>query len=303
MAEKDSKKMPYQQIMQHMQDGTLRAKTLRLYVAKVKAYILFCEGRPISKETFGAFIWDKSSFGCMPGTVNAYRCALLHFQLQGKHRGSDNRAWAGDEDLVRACRGAGLCHGFLPGQSRGAIDGDMLQHMFDTLARAGTPVALRDQLFFRLIHEGALRKSEFATLQTGALTHTGKHYLIRLETDKRCSAKAKGKHPMVHTRLVTDRFVDVYETLTAGMQKDMILVGTAADATLLRLNAIIKRSAGLCSWTDELKFDGVHCLRHGHAVDNSNNEDLMRRMNCSHKNTLHYSKTNETRIGQKRPRS
>jgi hypothetical protein len=283
-------------------NGALRPKTVRVYDARVAAIVRFCEGQGITKARFFLFLYHKSECRMTSKTATGYRCALVRAQKLGEHVGADGHCWAADTDAVKACKGVGWAHGFTPGPPRGAVTSAMLVQMFAAQAAAGTPVSETDQKHFWLIYAGALRREEFTTMRSGDLHHDGVNYFVTLQVDKRCKPGGK-HHAQVHRRLVTPGFARLYTQLTDHMAPNEWVLQEHPTTAMNRMNQVIQRSAGLCKWQDGLIFDGVHCLRHGHATDSRYDGALPYRMDSTQQNAMYYARTNDMRmVGKKSAR-
>jgi hypothetical protein len=276
-------------------DGSIADVTVNGYKGKIRVIERFCDGATLTMMLFYQFLWVASEQGMNPGTAQGYRCAVLHAQRRGRFRALDGTCWAAEEELKKACRGVGSTHGFAKGSPRGAITAAMLLHAIDANAAAGTPVAIMDQWYMWLIYEGALRRDEFVTLRTGGITADERGLRIQLWVDKR--AKKGSNFPQIHPRVVSEQFVRLYTQMSFGLHPtDDRILRQHPSATMTRLNNILQRSATLCAWPTGLKFDGIHCLRHGHAVDYRFDPILRERMSCSQQNADYYGRLNADRI-------
>jgi integrase len=284
-------------------EGTVNENTLKSYEGMVKKIVNFLKGKKLTKGKFYQFL---VFFGRLdhwqPSTAAKYRVALLHTQRKGRHCGPNGHCWAADADVKKLCLGIGRASKTPPGPQRGAVTAIMLQQAFAALAKAGTPVPALDKSYLRLTYEGALRRNELATMRTKKIScPDGKRFFVQLEVDKR--SKAGTPYKGIHGRLVTKAFVTLYDAITLGKGPNDYVIPETPTTVMDRLNTYIQRAAVLCKWYPGLVFDGVHCLRHGHAVDFHNDAHLCERMNCLQENADAYSRSNEARLLGCRKRS
>jgi hypothetical protein len=274
--------------------GTLKPNTAHTYKNKIEDFRSFCEGQEMTEDRFYQYVHELSAVGVSAQSIATLRCALLHFQRLGLYRSPTGECWAEAPDVMKACRGVGVCHGFSPGRPRGAITSAMLEAAFTAHAAAGHPVSLRDQQYLWIIYEGALRREEFTTLRSHDLYSDGVNYFVKLHVDKR--AKAGSKYTAIHKRLVTVKFAAMYHLVSHDLHPNAYILCEPPSPAMSRLNAILHSAATLCNWELELVFDGVHCLRHGHAADYRHDPTARERMSCTQVNTDWYARSNADRI-------
>jgi hypothetical protein len=283
----------YELIRQILFDTALRAATVATYRLRVESVEIFCKFENITKQKFFRFLFfRRKQINCQ--TANSYRCAIAHAQKYNKHL-EDGLCWANDSDTRDACKGMLGGRTYTP---RGALTRHMYHGLFNTMDKTKVPYTQLEHRCFRLIYEGALRRSEFTTLLCTPIGYINGHPYVTLYRDKR--QRPMGIHPChEHPRLVTPAFVKLFNTLIEGRKPtDLIIDGPLKMVT--RLIKIVKGGALLCGWRTDLKYDGIHCLRHGHAVDNCKDPALKDRMNCTQVNANYYARPNESRAQQGR---
>ena len=227
---------------------TVARETQNKYSSAFSRFIdfLVSTGRVWDFEGLLRFLHACRQQGARGTTLEGYRSAVLWIQ-----RIHDLPQFAADERLVRAVAGYkhyDKCHGI----PRGAVTWGMLQQLL-----ANSP-QWRDA--FEVIFLCVLRITQLLRMLVGdaVLTADGAVVLtVRAEKRNKCGSvyTAVSRKEVVHPRAK-----ELLRRLQQGrVHGQKLFPGFSAAAA----NDIIQRAAVALGWPSGLKFDGVHCLRHG----------------------------------------
>jgi integrase len=141
-------------------DMAVTPQTLRGYDGRVKILQTFATqiGRTeIDEDVWFAFAetFAAASVDGQRSALDAYRCAVQHYQQAGRLRGT----WAGDAAVTRSCKAVMFAQGVRKACTRGAVEPQQLKKLVEWFRREGL-VDMAD--FAEVLYGAYLRISELA---------------------------------------------------------------------------------------------------------------------------------------------
>jgi hypothetical protein len=279
-------------LVRHYMDLSVSSATLRTYAIRIAALKKFLSERVqqiLTLELFAEFLRELESKNghAAKSTAEGYRSALCHHQrVHGlwATRGS----WADSWECRKMVAGWAYKGRAVPATSRparGQVDAPMFEDMM-TEAKKSFP---RFAPALEIAYRTALRPSQLMSLRQGCFV--GGYITV---PDKRC--RASNKFPPSTRKAVID---PAASNLLLQLDKTP---GPYFDFSLFELRTVFKKIGQTLQWnSDQLKFDGPHCLRHGgmsHLSDllgdeaESKKEELLQ---VSNNTKMRYTKPNSRR--------
>ena len=240
---------------------SVNGETRGKYKRQMKAMKLFLKDRGERKMTvrrFEDFIVGMDEEGRAGSTAATYRSAWLFWrEVHGKKVPSARRM----RGVNRAIAGMKYRSGAAPGLPRGAMDSGQLKQLRFHAAVNGHLVEADG---FALAWHGMLRH--------GALTGLKVHD-VRMGARRGPLLRLAGKKAFSAARCTSDNldhFVQVRNCKSLLKQvchgksgNDLVFRGWSKD----RARALIREAAVIFKWDDTVKWDGMHCMRHGAAQE------------------------------------
>ncbi len=235
-------------------DNSISARTLTTYNSRIRTLQCFLEENDepcLTLEIFAQFLrtLEANTGRATKSTAEGYRCAILHAQ-RTNNRWIEDGTWADSWHCKRVVAGFAY-KGRAPTPHhprRGQVTSDMFADMLIVARRDYLEYAPALELGYRL----ALRPSQLLSLHKGCFDGTGV-----IVPDKRC--RSTNRFNLSTVKTVVDPMARL---LLRGL--DETRTGPYFTFSEASLRHVFKQIASALSWnTDDLLFDGPHCLRHG----------------------------------------
>ena len=280
-------------------DSAITHETLDQYSSRVTQLLAYVQLMGIPHLTLGGFANYLCSRRLVAGandTADGYRCAILHFQRSRQlWLDEDGTEWAGTELCIKICKGykyrSKTSASGAP-KKRGTIDSSMYPTFLEWILHEFP--ALSDAV--ELGYGTGLRSHALVALHDKSYDSP----VRKLEHKSKVANAANGK-PFLETTIVTDqRAHDILVRLTATTRPGELLF-PIGRWNLTTYRTAMKMAAVVFFWPTGLKFDGPHCLRHGHvsALVNDqglDDDEIQEQMTLSKPMIRRYGKTNAKKL-------
>ena len=229
---------------------TVLKDTRKKYTTAFRRFVVFLvkEKRPMSLDSFSAFLQACRTQGAKGETLEGYRSGVLLIQ-----RAHGLEPFAADARLQRAIKGYGYADK-IAGVPRGAITEVMLRQ-FWTIHREFA--RMTGVVFYAVLRSGQAaryRAGDFVVGPDGRATLT-------VRTDKRRNAGNNVEE--ISTKEIVAPAAKALLLAAARGKPHGALVFPEFDGR--RMSELIRAAATSCGWPAGLEYDGLHCLRHGGA--------------------------------------
>jgi hypothetical protein len=272
-----------------LMNRAVQVQTLKQYEARFERMECFRLALKVpiwSAKLFVAWLWEMKEAGYKDS--EGYRAALLHC-LEARQVSA---AFLRSPDIIKMSQGFGL-QNKLVRKPIGAITLAMLQELCTWFREKGQrPLAVLAAIIF---HTQA-RGEEVIRMRKGDIQadgETGDLHLWFIRNDKRC--KRGNSFAKSAQKLVPQNIVSLIRIIAADKKHGDNLFSVKEGFCLLKLATGIREASKALGWPAEVRFGGVHGLRHGgsRAILDRAREAVATGMANQTRGTLkHYSRAN-----------